>query len=608
MSGGRGRRRWRVRTRGMAASGVALVSLAAAIGLVVGSRSVAALELPGLRSLLRLEAIAREPMSLSWTTRVVWPDQLQGAALDRMAGMVVGLLLAAAAVALLNALVLLLDAGASRRREIAVRASLGAPPRTLVGLLFGDVRRLVTTALALGLLLGMAGAGALRATWPGLLAGVQPGSAGLTLLPALSGLLALATVVYVYVGLTVGRTVPLARDLAAGGRATADRGEAFRRRALSALQMGSAGAVALGALALAISLGASGGEPGADAETVAVAVQAPAGTDGSEWGALLAHIRAVPGIEAESLATPGAVLDLGVRDYATAQCGACVRGLIPMPFVGARVDHHAVGPGYFRAVGLRVTSGRAFTDADTIGAKRVAVVNRTFANAAFEDGRPIGHLVRIGAGLDDWVEVVGVVEDADVAVVGGDDLSHAALFLSALQQAPVDADVLLRGSAEGLAAAHTLLERSDYRPGPARTLPEVRRAAAAPLVWVARVAVVLALLTLVLAVHGAHATALQVTRRRARELAVRRVLGATDRRVFAHTLGGSVRASLWGGAIAVFLGSFLVALLRQGVGGVAALGPAAYLAVVALLLGSALAASMRAVREALAVEPARVVD
>jgi hypothetical protein len=58
----------------------------------------------------------------------------------------------------------------------------------------------------------------------------------------------------------------------------------------------------------------------------------------------------------------------------------------------------------------------------------------------------------------------------------------------------------------------------------------------------------------------------------------------------------------------VFLGSFRVALLRQGVGGVAALGPDAYLAVVALLLGSALLASARAVREALTVEPARAAD
>jgi hypothetical protein len=600
--------RTHMRTRGLAAAGVALVSLAASAGLVVGARSMAALELPGMRSLLRLEVMPREAMGLAWTPRVVWPDQLQSGALDRLAAMVVGLVLAAAAVALLNALVLLLDAGASRRREVAVRAALGATPRGLLALLFADVRRVAFSALALGLLLGLALAGLLRATWPGAVAAVGAASAAATLLPAVLVLMALAVVVYVFIGFTVGRALPLARDLAVGGRATADRGEAFRRRALSATQMGAAGAVALGALALAVSLGGAGAADGADMETVAVPVRGPVGADGAAWAALLARIREMPGIEAESLATPGAVLGLGVRDYATAQCGACVRGMIPMPFVGARVDHHAVGPGFFRAAGLAVTSGRGVDATDVAGATRVAVVNRTFANAAFEDGEPIGHLVRIGAGLDDWVEVVGVVEDTDPRVVGGDDLDHAALYLSALQQGPSDGDVLLRGSPEAVEAVRDLLDARGFSPGAAQTLAEVRRAAAAPLLWVARVAVVLALVTLLLAVHGAHATALQVTRRRSRELAVRRVLGATDRRVLAHTLGGSARASLWGGAIAVFLGSFLVALLRQGVGGVAALGPDAYLAVVALLLGSALLASARAVREALTVEPARAAD
>ncbi len=236
------------------------------------------------------------------------------------------------------------------------------------------------------------------------------------------------------------------------------------------------------------------------------------------------------------------------------------------------------------------------------------MVNRTFANAAFEDGQPLGHLVRVGDGLDDWFEVVGVVEDADLQVVGRDDLDHAALYVSALQQAPRRGDVLLRGTPEAVEAARTLLDAGGYRPADARTLAQVRRAAAAPLGWIARIAVALGLLTLVLAVHGAHATALQVTRRRARELAVRRALGATDRRVLALTLGGSARGALWGAAIAVFLGSFLVALLRQGVGGVPALGPTAYLAVAALLLGSALLASARAAREAVGVEPARAMD
>jgi putative ABC transport system permease protein len=600
-------RRRRRRDRLGAAGGI-MVALSAAAGLLVGVRSVVAVELPGVHALLRLPALPRESMGIAWTRRVVWPDQIQAAALDRVGGLIAALLLAATSVALLNALVLLLEAGSSRRREIAVRAAVGAGPRALVGLLLRDVRRLVATALALGVLLGIAGGGALRAAWPGVTEGVDLTATAASIAPALLLLAALAAGIYVRTGLVVGRTMPLAGLLSAGGRATPGRGETFVRRALSAVQMGVAGAVAIGTLALV------GGHPTppplgpvAD-EVVVVGVQAPSGGDGATWTHLLTRLAAVPGLQAESLSTPGALVGLGVRDYATAQCGACFRGGLPMPFWGARADHHAVGPGFFEAAGMRITSGREFTADDARGGKPVAVVNRTFASASFENGDPLGHLVRLGAGMHDWYEVVGVVEDVDTPVVGGDDLARPAVWVNALQRRMERGDVLLRGSDAAVRDATALLRAAGYAPGQPRTISRERRRAAAPLLWAGRLAALLGLLTLGLAVHGGHATALQIGRRRTREVALRRALGATDRGLLVHTLAGSARTALWGGAFAVFFGSLLVALLRQAVGGVPALGPGAYAAVFGLLTVSALLASVRAVREALAVEPAGVLD
>jgi len=585
-----------------------MVALSAAAGLLVGVRSVVAVELPGVRGLLRLPALPREAMGIAWTPRVVWPDQIQDAALDRIGGLIAAVLLAAASVALLNALVLLLEASVSRRREIALRAAVGAGPRALVALLLHDVRRLVATALSLGVLLGIAAGGALRAAWPGVTERADAVASAGTIVPALLLLGALAAGIYVRTGLVVGRRTPLAGLLSAGGRATPDRGEAFVRRALSAVQMGVAGAVALGTLALARLPATPEAFHPAAAETVAVDVRAPSGGGGAAWTDLLTRLAAVPGLEAESLSTPGALVGLGVRDYATAQCGACIRGTLPMPFWGARAEHHAVGPGFFEAVGMRIISGRGFTATDAPGAKPVAVVNRTFANTSFENGDPLGHLVRLGAGMYDWYEVVGVVEDLDIPVVGGDDLARPAVWVNALQRDVDHGDVLLRGSDEAVRTATAVLSAAGYRPGRPRTLSEERRRAAAPLRWAGRLAALLGLLTLGLAMHGGHATALQIGRRRARELALRRAIGATDRRLLVHTLAGSARAALWGGAFAVFFGSLLVALLRQAVGGVSALDPGAYAAVVTLLAGSAMLASARAVGEALAVEPAGVLE
>ncbi|MGD8321098.1 MAG: ABC transporter permease, partial [Gemmatimonadota bacterium] len=293
---------------------------------------------------------------------------------------------------------------------------------------------------------------------------------------------------------------------------------------------------------------------------------------------------------------------------ATAQCGACVNGGLPAPFWGVVADHHAVAPGYFLATGTRVVAGRTFDLGDGADAPRVAVINRTFANTAFEKGDPLGHLIRLGSNLDAWYEVVGVVEDTDPAALGRDDRPRSAVYLSALQHPLTRAEVLLRGDEDAVAAALDALSAAGYRPGAPLTLARLRDREAAPLRWVGRLALVLGLLTLLLAMHGGYATALQVTRRRVRELGVRRVLGADDRRIVRLVLVGSARTALFGGALAAFFGALAVAFLRKSAGGVPPLGPGAYLGITALLVGAALLASIRAAREAMTVAPGIVLE
>lgn len=597
-----------------------LVALSAAAGLVVGLRSVVALDLGGVRPLLRLPVIPREGMGIEWTSRVVWPAQLQGVALERLSGVIVGLFLAAMAVALLNTLVLLAEAGASRRREVAVRAALGAPPGALLRLFVGDVRRLITLALTMGLLLGLTAGGALRGLWPGELVALAGLDAAGTVALGLLCVAGVAALAYVWVGLTLGRSVELAAELGAGERATDDPAAIFRRRALSALQMGAAGSVAMASIALALAVRAPSGAVSSVSTTVipvtAPSVTRPGGAtggsaapaavaaSGAAWQTLLARLAKLPGLEAESVATPGTLVGLGVRDYATAQCGMCFNGEFLMPLWSVVADHFSVGPGYFALAGRRVVSGRGLTAADGPSAERVAVVNQTFARTAFEKGDPLGHMVHLGHGLEAWYEVVGVVADESPAVVGRGDVPRSQVFVSVLQQPLRHARVLLRGEPGTVRAATSILAAAGYAPGAPRSVVEVRHAAAAPLSWTGRVALALGLVTLLLALQGAHATALQVSRRRLRELAVRRALGAADLRMLLFVLGGSARGALWGSAVAVFFGALFVALLQKVAAGVPSPGPEAYVAMAALLVASSLLASLKAAREALTVTPA----
>jgi predicted permease len=77
----------------------------------------------------------------------------------------------------------------------------------------------------------------------------------------------------------------------------------------------------------------------------------------------------------------------------------------------------AVGSGYFDALDVALLRGRAFTDRDTAGTPRVAIVNQAFGRKFNLGDNVVGR--RLGSGQN-AVEIVGLVADAKHASVKGD--------------------------------------------------------------------------------------------------------------------------------------------------------------------------------------------
>ena len=78
------------------------------------------------------------------------------------------------------------------------------------------------------------------------------------------------------------------------------------------------------------------------------------------------------------------------------------------------VDKPAVGPGYFRAMGIRLLRGRDFNEHDMSSSLSVAIVSRTVARAIDPSEDVIGHRVRLwtsAARPEAWQTIVGVVDD-----------------------------------------------------------------------------------------------------------------------------------------------------------------------------------------------------
>jgi predicted permease len=120
----------------------------------------------------------------------------------------------------------------------------------------------------------------------------------------------------------------------------------------------------------------------------------------------------------------------------------------------------SVTPGYFRTVGLPLVRGREFTEQDTAGTERVAVVNESLARALFGDRNPIGE--RIGGQYMAFdTTVVGVVKDTKASLR---QPPAPAMFMPLAQQATSWMTVVVRtksGRPLDMPAVRALVNRID---------------------------------------------------------------------------------------------------------------------------------------------------
>ena len=76
-----------------------------------------------------------------------------------------------------------------------------------------------------------------------------------------------------------------------------------------------------------------------------------------------------------------------------------------------QTNYSAVSPGYFKAMGIPLLAGRAFTERDTQEALPVAIVSQTMAQRFFPNGDAIGKRINVNTGPENYREIVGIVGD-----------------------------------------------------------------------------------------------------------------------------------------------------------------------------------------------------
>lgn len=504
---------------------------------------------------------------------------------------------------------LLLAQAVARRREIAVRLSLGASRARLL-------RQLLTESLALGLLGGLAGvylaslcSGLILFFAPptdlpiGLDVGLDARTLAFTF--ALSLLTALLFGLVPAIQTARADLAPTlkAEGVAIGrgaGRGLLRGGLVVTQVALSLVLLVAAGLL-IRSVRNATRIDA-GFEP--RAALLASVDLFGAGYDAARGRAFVAEaldrLRALPGVASASVSRR---IPLGLGG--TSSSSIEVLGYVPPPKEFAWAFYNTVGPDYVRAVGARLAAGRDFATSDTADAPPVVMVNETMARRYWPGRDAVGGRLKY---LSEWFTVVGVVKDIKYRALN--ERPSATLFLPVLQayrpdltfhlRAPLGADL-----APLAAALRAELRRLD--PGlpiyNERTLEQWASAGSFQQRLAGSLLGAFGALALLLCSLGLYGLLAHSVGQRTREIGIRLALGGAQADIFRMVVREGMRLTAIGLALgtagALAAGKPLSSLLL----GVKPTDPATLVFVVALLALVAFAATALPARRATLVNP-----
>ena len=517
-------------------------------------------------------------------------------------------------IACANVANLLLARVASRERELAVRAALGAGRSRLVRQMLVETALLFVAGGLLGLLLAHWGVKALIALDPeGIPRAGEIGVDGRVI--AFTFLVSLAT------GLLFGLVPALSATgrrlyeaLKEGGRAMAGgvHGQLVRN-----LLVGFEVAVALVLLVCAGLLiqsfaRLSNVDPGFRPEGVLTArISIPESKYPDEerqalfYDQLLERLSAIPGVERAASIYP---LPLSGSNMILT---FVVQGRpAPPPSEAPNTNIRVISPGYFAVMGIPVIQGRPFEPRDRGGAEQVVIVNQTLAARTWPGESPIGKRITFGDPEDPedpgWRTVVGVV--ADVRHDTLDQEKTAEAYWPQAQGPFPDAVLVLRTSGDPVQLAGPLREavRGADRDLPLERIRPMEQVVAEALAQSRFKTLLLGLfaaLALVLAAVGVYGVVSYSVAQRTHEMGIRMALGARPGQVRRMVLIQGMRVVLISSAIGLGAALFATRFLREQVYGVSATDPVTFAVVPLVLFAVALVANWVPAMRATRVDP-----
>ena len=319
---------------------------------------------------------------------------------------------------------------------------------------------------------------------------------------------------------------------------------------------------------------------------------------------LLRRLQSVPGVQSAGLEQPGSTVFVRPQGRAPAPPGQ-----------EPTVRFNVVSPGDFSAMGVGLVAGRGFTQSDASGAAPVALISEVAAHRFWPHGNPIGQHLSILANVysgrtasaDQSVAIVGIVKDRR-----GYDLwePRADLYVP-IEQRPVAWAYLevrttvppmsvvpsIRDAVSAIDSQQPLNDVQLLTDEVAQTYGTLRFPMT--LVWI------FAALALVLSAVGIFGVMSYTVSRRTHELAIRMALGADRAALLHQVLREGLIVTLGGILVGLVAALGLSRVMENYVYGIRAIDPLTYAAATFVLLLTALCASYLPARRAASVDPMR---
>ncbi len=271
-------------------------------------------------------------------------------------------------------------------------------------------------------------------------------------------------------------------------------------------------------------------------------------------------------------------------------------------------DLQVASPDFFDTLKIASVAGRTFSDADSDGAARVALVSRGMASRFWPKGDALGHRIKLGAAdsTEPWLTIVGVV--GDVRQNWWNPITRPVIY-KPFAQSPQRSMTLLARTASNpisyVSAVRNVVRQMD--PGIALEGINTLEEEIADSIAIVRIMGILmgifGLVALALSSIGVYGVLSESVAQRTHEIGIRLALGADPRDLMKLILGQALKLTGIGLAIAVPCAIAISRMMASLIFGVITVDFVILCGFTALLLLVALGAGYLPARRAISVDP-----